>query len=175
MITQLQVWNFNKLMLTNGSIKYLSLRKKLPKEKHITYLKAFFHLMKFSCIIFHLFSHVLQVLSHTTHCSGNTIYAFGRILDWLVQSTNHLTLLINNPNDTTNIDIPFFRTLTKFWNVNRQIIFSLEPEMTSSWHLGKVSIEIFVSARTEIFLWWKGWWVGYLYLQDGPFPIIPRH
>ena len=118
-ITQFQVWNCKYLMLSNRSINNYLAEKKgfhhnkkhkntftqlqvckrkevmLPKEKHITSLNAFVHLMKFSCIIFHLFSNVLQVLFHVTHYSGRNIYAFGRILDCLVQPPNYLTLIVN--------------------------------------------------------------------------------
>ena len=90
----------------------------LPKEKHITNLNAFVHLMKFSWVLFHIFFHVVQVLSHATHSGGNIIYAFGSILDCLVQSPNRPTLLVNYPNDAITIDIPLYRTLENFWNVN---------------------------------------------------------
>ena len=89
----------------------------------MTCLNAFVHLVKFSCVIFHLFSIALQVLCHTTHCSRHNIYVFGIILDSFVQSPNRLTLLINYPNKGTTIDIPFCRTLTKFCNINSQPFF----------------------------------------------------
>ena len=116
--------------------------------------------MKFSCVIFHIFPHAVQVLSNATHFSGSNIYVLGNILNCLVQSTNCLTLLVNYPSD-------------KMSTVNQ--LFLLKPAMTSSCHFWKVSIEICVSARTEMVLWRKGWWVGSLYLTDGSFPIIPRN
>ena len=79
--------------------------------------------MKFSCVIFHPFSHVVQALSHATHFSGNNIYVFGSILDCLVQYPNRLTLLVNYPNNARNIDIIFFINLTNICKVNRKPIF----------------------------------------------------
>ena len=54
----------------------------------MTYLNAFFHMVKFSCVIFHLFSIALQVLWHATHCSRHNTYVFGSILDRSVQAPN---------------------------------------------------------------------------------------
>ena len=88
----------------------------------MTYLNAFVHLVKIRCVIFHLFSHVLQVLRHATHCSRHNIYVFGSILDRFLQYPNRLTLFVNYPNNKTTIDVPFGRTLTNFCNVNSQPI-----------------------------------------------------
>ena len=95
----------------------------MPKKKHITYLNAFSHLVKFSCVIFHLFSLVVQVLYHATHCSGHNIYVFGSILDCFVQFFNLLALLVNYPNNARTVNIPFCRNLTNFCLVNRQPIY----------------------------------------------------
>ena len=151
------------------------LSEKLPKEKHITYLNAFVHLMKFSCVIFHLFYHVVQFLSHATHWSGHNIYLFGNIMDCLVQYTNCLTLLVNYTNNTTTINIPFPEPWQNVEMSTASQFVLLKPAMTSYCHLRMVSIEICVSARTEIIFGWKWWWVGSLYLTDGSFPIIPRN
>ena len=91
-------------------------------EKHMIYLNVFFHLVIFSCIIFHLFSHAVHVLCHATHCSRHNIYLFGSILDCFVEYPNRLTLLVNYPNNGTAIDIPLCITLTNFFNVNNQPI-----------------------------------------------------
>ena len=99
-----------------------------PKEKHITNLNVFVHLMRFSCVIFHLFSHFVQVLSYVTHCSGHNIYAFGSILEFLVKSPNGLILLVNHPNKSTTVNIPFWRTMVNFWNVNLQPIVCLKVQ-----------------------------------------------
>ena len=67
-------------------------------------------------------------------------------MDFLVQSPNRLTLLVNYPNEATTISI--------FKNSPENYFVLLKPPMTSRFHLRKVSIEIFVSARTEIIFWW---------------------
>ena len=59
----------------------------------MTYLNAFFHLVNFSCVIFHLFSHAVQVLCHATYCSRHNIYVFGSILDCFLQSPNRLNTI----------------------------------------------------------------------------------
>ena len=89
----------------------------------MTYLNAFVHLLNFSCIIFHLFSIVVQVLCHTTGCSTHNIDVFVSILDHFVQYPNRLTFLVKFPNNRTTIDTSFCRKLTNFWNVNSQPIF----------------------------------------------------
>ena len=93
-------------MLSNEIIKSLSSREK-NVEKHITYLNAFSHPMGFSYVIFHVFSHVVQVLSYANHCSGHNMYDFGSIMDFFVKSTNRLTLLVNYPNNATTTNITF--------------------------------------------------------------------
>ena len=90
----------------------------------MTYLNFFFHLVKFRCVIFHLFSTALQVLCHATHCSIHNTYVFGIIHYHFVQYPNRLTLLGNYPKNITTFNIPFGTTLTNFRNVNsQQIIF----------------------------------------------------
>ena len=76
----------------------------------------------FTCIIPDLFFKVVQVLSHTTHCSGYNIYDFGRIMDWLVQSPNGLTLISYYPNKATTIYVTFWRTAANFLNLYPQPI-----------------------------------------------------
>ena len=98
--------------------------------------------MKFSCVMFHLFFHVVQVLSHATSCSGHIIYVFGSILYCLAQYPNYITLLVIYPKDTATTDINVFRNLTNFCNVNGQKMLLLKPSMTSSCYSQKVSIEI---------------------------------
>ena len=78
--------------------------------------------MKFTCIIFHLFFQDVQLFSHAAHFSGHNIYAFGSILYCLVQSPNGLAYLVNCPNEATTIDIPFWRTMANFCNMDPQPI-----------------------------------------------------
>ena len=122
-LAKLKVCNCKDIRLSNESIKSLSIREELPKETHITYLNTFVDLINFSNVIFHLFSRVVQDLSHATDCIGHNIYAFGIIMYCLVPFPNRLNFLVNSSNDTTSIGIPFCRTLARFWNVNRQSIF----------------------------------------------------
>ena len=138
----------------------------LSKEKHFSNINAFVCLMNFSCVIYHLFYNVVEVFSHPNHCRGHNIYAYGSILGCLVQSPYCLTFLANYPSNATTIDKTLCRNLAKFWNVNCQPLFFVKPPMISSCHLQKVSIEILVSARTEMILWWKGWWIVSLYLPS---------
>ena len=131
--------------------------------------------MRFICLLFHLFSHIVQVLSHATHCSGHKIYAFVRIMDCLVQSPNWLTLLVNYPNEAKIINIYFCRTLANFWNIILQPIILLKSPMNSSCNLQKVCIVICGSSVTEINFWWKRLLIISLYLPDGSFQIITRN
>ena len=78
--------------------------------------------MNFSCVISHLFYHVVQVLYHVTHFSGHTMYAFDIIVNCWVKYHNDLTLFVNYPNGATTIDITFWITVANFWNVNIQRI-----------------------------------------------------
>ena len=130
--------------------------------------------MKFTCVRFLFFLNALQVVYHTTHCSVNNIYAFGSILDFLVHFTNVLTLLVKYHNYATIINVPFWRTVANFWNVDRQPITFVKTPMTSFWYFRRVSIEICLSERTEIIFLWKGWWVVSLFLTDGSLPILSK-
>ena len=78
--------------------------------------------MMFTCVIFHLFFHSVNFLSHATHFSRHHIYAFASILGCLVQSPNGITLLVNDPNEATTIAINVWRAVANFWNVNLQPI-----------------------------------------------------
>ena len=80
-------------------------------------VNPFVHLMKFTCVIFHLFLKVAQFLYHGTHFSGHNVYAFVTILGCLVQSTNDVTLLVCCPNKETSINVLFWRAAVEFWNV----------------------------------------------------------
>ena len=105
-ITQFQLWKHKEFII--------------KKAKHITNLNTFVHQIKFTCVIFYLFFHVVQLFSHATHCSGHNIYAFGIILDCLLQYPNGLALLNNYPNEVMTIDIYFWITRANFLNVNHQ-------------------------------------------------------
>ena len=96
---------------------YLS--NKTSKGKIYYLPQRFYPLMKFSCVIFHIFPHAVQVLFNATHCSRHNIYVLGNILNCLVQSPNRLTLLVNYPSG-------------KMSTVNQ--LFLLKPAMTSSCH-----------------------------------------
>ena len=142
----------------------------VTKEKYVTNLNAFFYLVKFICVIFYLFFHVVKFLSRAIHCSGRNIYDFGSILVCLVQSTNHLTLIVNYPNDATTIDIHFCRTLANFLNINRQPFFFVKTSndfiLTFSkginWNLCFCK-----NGNNFVMEGIMGW------IPDVPFPIIP--
>ena len=60
-LTQLQLWNRKDLMIPNGSIKSLFSREIASKGKKNYLLNASVQLMNFSCVILHIFSHVVRV------------------------------------------------------------------------------------------------------------------
>ena len=114
---------------------------------------------------------MVQVLSHSTHCIGHHIYVLGGILDCLVQSTNWLTMPVNYPNNETTIDITFCITLATFFNIKRQSYF---------WNILWLHIDIcekspwkFVNLQEQKLFCNGKCLVGYLYLPEGSFQIIP--
>ena len=88
----------------------------------MTNLNPFSHLIKFTCVIFHIFFKVVQLLCHGTHCSGHTIYAYGSIMCCLVNYPNGLALIVYYNNQETATNLTFWRTLAKFWYFDAQPI-----------------------------------------------------
>ena len=66
-----------------------------------------------------------------------------------------------------DIDVPLWRNTSNLYNDDPKPIFVIKASMTSFFQLRKVTIEIIVTEITEIIFWWKGLWIGSLYLPDG--------
>ena len=105
--------------------------------------------MKFTSGIFYLFFHILQVLSYATYCSGHNIYAFGIILDCLLQYPNGLALLNNYPNEVMTIDIYFWITRANFLNVNHQPVIFVKTSNNFILSFAKVLYWIFCFCKNR--------------------------
>ena len=85
---------------------------------------------------------------------------------------NGLMLLVYYPNKETAIDVPFWRILANFLNVDPKPILVVKTSNDFIFLFAKFLQWSYFSERKEIIFWWKGWWVGSLYLPDGSLPII---
>ena len=116
----------------------------------MTNLNPFSRLIKFTCVIFHIFFKVVQLLCHGTHCSGHTIYAYGSIMCCLVNYPNGLALIVYYNNQETATNLTFEEPRPNFDILTPNQFLSLKPSMSSFFRFQKFSIEIIVSEGTKI-------------------------
>ena len=152
---------------------FIIFRKKKIVEN--TYLNPLIDTMDFICIKINFSIHILQVLSHKTHCCRHKLYLFWITLHIVANFPNRISSLIYYNDHTMAIYIHFCISTAKFSMFTTNQFLSLKPSITSFLHLSKVSSDCFSSKSMETIFWWKGRWLRSLYLPDGSFPMIPRN